>query len=76
MPAIEYLANIINSGPNSGVIHNGDIVFLSANKIGITQTKAPTINKVDMVPSGTYSTTTYGPLGDRFRHPGTDVTTV
>ena len=77
MAAIEYLANIITSGPQSGVIRNGDIVFLTANKLGITavkQTPFPTTGA--MVPSGTYGQTTYGTLGNRFRHPGTDVTTV
>lgn len=74
---VPCIVNIINSGPNSGIIGNGDIVFLSANKLGITQVKKTIYPRSEViVPSGTYGFNDYGALGNRFRHPGTDVTTV
>ena len=77
MANVPFIVNIINSGANSGIIRNGDIVFLSANKLGITQVKGPKINQAGvLVPSGIYGFNDYGALSNRFRHPGTDVTTV
>jgi hypothetical protein len=77
MSAIPMITNIIFTGANSGVIRDGDIVFLNGGTLNTTQVKAPKIlARGCIVPSGTYGATDYGPLGDRFRHPGTSTTTV
>lgn len=74
MAAIPMITNI---KAGNSVIKDGDIVFLTGGVLNTTQTKAPPIYSVgSIVPSGTYGTTDYGPLGDRFRHPGISTTTV
>ncbi len=62
--------NIIVTGVNSGVIRDGDVVFLTANTMGLYTVKHPNVNGVGPVtPSGTYGAVDDGYLSIRFKHP-------
>lgn len=77
MATVSFIVNIINTGPKSGIIGDGDSVFLSAGILGITQVKKTIYPEQGCcVPSGTYGSTDNGPLSNRFRHPGVSITTV
>lgn len=77
MATVPVVVNIITTGVNSGVVHDGDVVFLTAPAFGTYKVKPPHVyTQGCLVPSGYYGSTDNGALGNRFRHPGTSTTTV